>query len=142
MYHLQGRRSRCQPWESLSRWLSSWGEERGERGIMEGAAAARWLCISELMGHFLAPLGNSRERRVTHSLGMVCWGKEEGRCSGPGNGCPVTWTYEHALQCSDGADHRRTDLGQVGTHYSSSGEELSLSPAGSHPTPFLTPPRT
>jgi hypothetical protein len=62
MYHLQGRRSRCQPWESLSRWLSSCGGE-GERGIMEGAVPARWLCVSELMGHFLSQLGNNRERR-------------------------------------------------------------------------------
>lgn len=74
MYHLQGRRSRCQPWESPSRWLSSWGGEGGERGFMEGAAPARWRCVSELMGRSLARLENSRERRVAYSLGMVCSG--------------------------------------------------------------------
>lgn len=76
MYHLQGRRSRCQPWESPSRWLSIWKGE-GKRGIMEGAAPARWLYASELMGHFLALLGNGRERRVAYRLGVVCcvwWG--------------------------------------------------------------------
>lgn len=62
---------------------------------MEGAVPARWCCVSELMGHFLALLRNSRKTGFQPGHGLQWAGKV---CTdplpGPLNGWPVAWTFE------------------------------------------------